>query len=95
MLTKDQVTNVAHLARIKLTDSEIDAMTTQLGAILHHFEEISKVDTTDVEPLITPIEIHAELRADEVERFENAGELLLANCSDRQGNLFKVPPVVG
>jgi aspartyl-tRNA(Asn)/glutamyl-tRNA(Gln) amidotransferase subunit C len=49
-LTKDDVMHVAKLAKLDISDAEIAKYTTQLSSVLDHFEELSEVDTKDVEP---------------------------------------------
>lgn len=96
MLSKDTVQHIARLARLTLSESEAAAYSTQLSAILDNFNEISKVDTSGVEPLVTPTEITDSLRADVVQAHGTASssEDLLQNAPEKTGNLFKVPPVV-
>lgn len=93
MLTKEAVEHIAKLARLNLEESEKSAFATQLSAILDSFNEISKVDTNNVEPLITPTDIELHLRADNAEKHGSTEELM-QNAPARSGNLFKVPPVV-
>lgn len=93
MLTTETVEKVAHLARLKLTAPEIEAIRTQLSAVLENFEKISQVDTTGVRPLVTPTDMSQTLRPDVPEQFDS--EKLLSNAPEKSGRLFKVPPVVG
>ncbi len=85
---------VAHLARLKLSETEAAAFAQQLGNALQHFEQISKVDTEGVEPLVTPVEI-ADFWREDIVIQELSAEEIVANAPSRQGNLFSVPPVVG
>lgn len=91
----DQATTrkVAHLAKLALTDEELQKITDKLNLVLSHFEHIAEVNTEGVDPLVTPSDIPQVLRADEVSR-ELATEQILANAPAKQGNLFKVPPVI-
>lgn len=93
MITKDTVLKISNLARLQITDNEATAYTKQLNATLENFNKIANVDTTNVEPLLTPSEITPHLREDEVVAGPGA-ERILANAPDKSGNLFKVPPVV-
>ena len=93
MLSKDAVQHIAKLSRLTLTESEAEAFSHQLSAILDSFNEISKVDTSNIEPLVTPTEIKMTFREDVVAEPENVDELL-KNAPAKSGNLFKVPPVV-
>lgn len=93
MLTKDAVQHIAKLSRLSLSEKDAEAFSGQLSAILDSFNELAKVKTDGVEPLVTPTEIEVRLRADSVSETENP-EDLLKNAPARAGNLFKVPPVV-
>ena len=93
MLSKDAVLHIAKLSRLTLTEKEAEAYSHQLSAILDSFNEIANVNTNNIEPLVTPIEVAMSFRSDVV--VENHGsEELLKNAPAKSGNLFKVPPVV-
>ncbi len=96
-LTRDIVENVSKLARLKLNDSETNEMVDVLSKVLAHFEQISKVDTTDVRPLVTPTDMSMTLREDELDLATSnsaSSDQLLENATERSGKLYKVPPVV-
>jgi aspartyl-tRNA(Asn)/glutamyl-tRNA(Gln) amidotransferase subunit C len=90
---KDVIQKIANLARLQLTAEETNDFSEQLSKIILHFDEISALNTEGVEPLITPSEIEYTLREDVVKQNFHA-EDMVANAPDKQGNLFKVPPVV-
>lgn len=90
---KDVIQKIANLARLQLSAEEANAFSEQLSKIIDHFDEISAIDTKGIEPLITPSEIEYTLREDAVKQNFHAEEMV-ANAPDKQGNLFKVPPVV-
>jgi len=92
MLTRETVEKVSHLARLKLSEDEMKAFSNQLSAVLENFEQLAKVDTTGVEPLVTPSEISPHLRPDVADTTD--GEKILSNAPEKSGRLFKVPPVV-
>ena len=92
-MDRETVEKVAHLARLKLTDSEIQKISEQISAVLENFKELQAVDTDGVEPLVTPTEMSMTLRDDVVKR-EVVLDEIMANAPQRAGNLFKVPPVV-
>jgi aspartyl-tRNA(Asn)/glutamyl-tRNA(Gln) amidotransferase subunit C len=93
MIDKKTIEHIAKLARLQISDAEAQEYSVQLGKALQHFEQISKVDTQGIEPLITPVEIEAFWRDDEALQNYTADEMT-ANAPARAGNLFKVPPVV-
>lgn len=90
---KDVIQKIANLARLHLTSEQANEYSEQLSKIILHFDEISSINTEGVEPLITPSEIEYTLREDCVQQTYHA-EDMVANAPDKQGNLFKVPPVV-
>lgn len=95
MISEEQVARVAHLARLSLTPDETKMMAAQLSSVLKHFEEVSKVNTDGIEPLVTPTDIEPLWREDRAQPWENASEKAMQNAPEAVGNLFKVPPVVG
>ncbi len=93
MLNKDTVKKVSVLARLQLNDAEVEDCTKVLSAVLENFEQIAKVDTEGVKPLVTPTDMAPSMRADMAEQLV-ASDKLLANAPEKSGRLFKVPPVV-
>lgn len=89
----DQVRKVAKLARLALTEAEIEEFTGQLGAILGYVEKMNELDTSQVEPLAHCLPISNILRPDEVQ--ESLGtERTLANAPDSDGPFFRVPKIL-
>ena len=84
---------MAKLAKLKITEAQAQEYSLQMTNILKHFEQISKIETKGVEPLITPSEIEPYWRPDEIKR-EFTAEQMTENAPLKAGNLFKVPPVV-
>ncbi len=93
MIDKKTIKHIAKLARLEITEDEADEYSQQLGKAMAHFEQISKVDTTGIEPLVTPTEIDDFWRED-VATQEFTPEEMTSNAPAKAGNLFKVPPVV-
>lgn len=93
MIDKKTIEHIAKLARLHVTEEEAQQYSTQLAKALNHFEQISKINTAGVEPLVTPTEIEAFWREDVVKQ-EFSAEEMTANAPAKAGNLFKVPPVV-
>jgi aspartyl-tRNA(Asn)/glutamyl-tRNA(Gln) amidotransferase subunit C len=93
MIDKKTIEHIAKLARLEITDEEAHEYSQQLGKAMAHFEQISKVDTTGIEPLITPTEIEDFWRED-IAKQEFTPEEMTSNAPSKAGNLFKVPPVV-
>lgn len=93
MIDQKTIQHIAKLARLKVTAEEATVYGDQLTKVLSHFQKISEIDTTGIEPLVTPTDIEFFLRADEVKK-ENSAEEMVVNAPEKAGNLFKVPPVV-
>ncbi|HEY8272372.1 MAG TPA: Asp-tRNA(Asn)/Glu-tRNA(Gln) amidotransferase subunit GatC [Pseudobdellovibrionaceae bacterium] len=93
MIDKKTIEHIAKLARLEITEDEATEYSQQLGKAMAHFEQISKVDTTGIEPLVTPAEIEDFWREDLVKQ-EFTPEDMVSNAPSKAGHLFKVPPVV-
>ena len=88
-----QVRKVAKLARLELSDAEVEEFTGQLSAILGYVEKMNELDTNGVEPLAHCLPISNVLREDCVK--ESLGtEKTLANAPQRDGDFFKVPKIL-
>ncbi len=93
-ITADQVRHIGLLARIQLTDEEVERFARQLGHILEAFDKIQALDTEDVEPMVRPVEIENVLAEDELHESLSA-DVALANAPERDQDYFKVPKVIG
>lgn len=89
----EQVRKVAKLARLQLTEVEIDEFTDQLGAILGYVEKMNELETDDVEPLAHCLAIDNVFRADEIKPSLGT-DRALANAPERDGPFFKVPKIL-
>ena len=87
------VRKIAQLGRLKLADHEITTYAQQMDSILKIFNRLAEVPTENIEPLVNPVEVQGSLREDVLHEPLGAEELL-KNAPDREGRLFKVPPVV-
>ena len=92
-VTPEQVRHIARLARIAMTDGEIDAMVPELNAILGWVEQLGEVDTEGVEPLATVIEQKLRLRGDAVSDGDRRDDVL-ANAPAAEHGFFAVPKVI-
>ena len=90
-ITREEVLHVAKLARLELTDDEVERLTDQLGAILEAVSKVSELDLTDVPPTSHPLELVNALAPDELRESLSLDEVF-ANAPAREGDLFKVPP---
>ena len=89
----DQVRHVAKLARIAMSDAEVDALVPELNQILGWVEQLATVDTEGVEPLTAVIEQKLRLRDDVVDD-GNVRDAVLLNAPDAQHGFFAVPKVI-
>lgn len=90
MIDRDQVLHVARLARLQLTDDEVEQMQSELSSILDHVERISELDLEGVEPTAAVVDIENVLRPDEP-RPCLPRERALANAPDATEEGFRVP----
>ena len=90
-ITKDEVLHVARLARLALTDEEVERLTAELGAILEAVSKVSELDLSDVPPTSHPLDLVNVWDEDEP-RPSLPLEDVFANAPEREGDLFRVPP---
>lgn len=90
MIDREQVLHVARLARLSLSEEEVERMTGELSTILDHIEKISELDLDDVQPTSHVVELENVLRADEP-RPSLPREKVLAEAPDTDGVGFRVP----
>ncbi|MEA2702462.1 MAG: aspartyl-tRNA(Asn)/glutamyl-tRNA(Gln) amidotransferase subunit [Actinomycetota bacterium] len=93
-LSRDDVVHVAVLARLDLTDEEIDTFTGQLAAVLDHAAAVAAVDTAGVAPTAHPLPLVNVLR-DDVPRPGLDRDEVLAAAPAVEADRFKVPPILG
>jgi aspartyl-tRNA(Asn)/glutamyl-tRNA(Gln) amidotransferase subunit C len=93
-LTRAEVEHVANLARLALTADEIDALTTELAAILDHAAQVSALDTAGVPPTAHPLPMVNVFRAD-VTRPGLPRDEVLAAAPETENGRFRVPRILG
>jgi aspartyl-tRNA(Asn)/glutamyl-tRNA(Gln) amidotransferase subunit C len=93
-ITRADVEHVAVLARLGLTDEEIEAFTEQLGVILDHAARVSALDTRDVPPTAHPLPLVNVFRPDDVAPGLDRDEVLSQAPAIEDGQ-FRVPPILG
>jgi aspartyl-tRNA(Asn)/glutamyl-tRNA(Gln) amidotransferase subunit C len=93
-LTRDDVRKVALLARLKLTESELETFTSQLGQVLAYVDVLNEVDTEAVEqPMAHAVELTNVFRED-VPGTSLPREAALANAPKTDGRFFVVPQIL-
>ena len=90
MIDREQVLHVARLARLRLSDDEIERMTDELSSILDHIDTISALDLDGVEPTARVVDVENVLRPDEP-RPSLPREVVLEQAPDTDGEGFRVP----
>jgi aspartyl-tRNA(Asn)/glutamyl-tRNA(Gln) amidotransferase subunit C len=89
-ISRDEVLHVARLARLDLTDEEVERLGEQLDAILEAVGKVAELDLTAVKPTAHPLDLVNVWRDDEP-RPSLAPDEALASAPDRSGDLFRVP----
>ncbi len=92
-ISREEVLHIARLARLGLTDAEVDKLREQLSNILENFEVLRKVDTSGVSPTAQSITLQNVLRDDEVAASLPQDEIL-ANAPRQEENYFRVRAVL-
>jgi len=92
-IDKEQVMKVAKLARLELTEAEVEEFTGQLRAILDYVAKMNELDTSNVEPLAHCLPVSNVFREDAAKESLGAGKAL-ANAPERDGDFFKVPKIL-
>jgi aspartyl-tRNA(Asn)/glutamyl-tRNA(Gln) amidotransferase subunit C len=93
-ISRDDVVHVARLARLALTDDELDTYTGQLASILEHAADVAALDTAGVPPTAHPLPLENVLRDDEVRPSLDRDEVL-AQAPAAEDGLFRVPRILG
>lgn len=93
-ITRADVAKVAKLARLDVTEADLDRYTDQLAGMLGHFQDIDALDLSAVEPLNQPYPLVNVLRADVEEPTLDRDEVL-AEAPAAEQHRFRVPPIIG
>lgn len=93
-ITLEDVRHVAKLARLALSESQMQTLTPQLASILGYVAKVTEADTTGVEPMAHALPLHNVLRDDVVEPSLPLDKVL-QNAPETDGPFFKVPKVIG
>lgn len=87
------VRHIAKLARLQVSDAEVEALVPELNNILGWVEQLGEVDTSGIEPLTAVIDLKLRLR-DDVVNDGDVRDAVLANAPDAQHGFFAVPKVI-
>ena len=93
-ISRDEVAHLAKLARLALTDTELDSFAGQLDAILTHVSQIQAVDVTGVEPTDNPLKAVNVTRPDQIALSLTQQEAL-ASAPEALDGRFAIPQILG
>jgi aspartyl-tRNA(Asn)/glutamyl-tRNA(Gln) amidotransferase subunit C len=93
-LTKDDVLHVAKLAKLDLTENEINKFLPQLSSIVDHIGELSKVDTSGVEPTSQTTGLENVFRGDDITATSFDQNTSLSGTDNTYNGYFKVPAIL-
>lgn len=88
---------VAHLAKLALSESEIQILSGQLEKVLTHIQKLEEVDVKGVEPMNHPLDLEPPMREDivlESPKDQNGNPKVLEPATDVEENSFKVPRII-
>lgn len=92
-ITKEQVEHVAHLARLEVTEEEVEMFTNHLDAIIQYAEQLNELDTENIKPTTHVLDIKNVLRKDEVGE-TTTHEEMMKNAPDSEDGQIKVPAIL-
>jgi aspartyl-tRNA(Asn)/glutamyl-tRNA(Gln) amidotransferase subunit C len=92
-VSREEVLHIASLARIGVTDDEVDRLSTQLSSILDHFAALQELDTNDVPPTSSPFPLVNVMR-DDAPSDSLPHEETIANAPDTEDGFFRVRAVL-
>jgi len=90
VIDREQVLHVARLARLRLSEAELEQMAGELSGILQHVDRIAELDLDEVPPTSHVIELENVLRADEP-RPSWPRDVVLEQAPDPSDGAFRVP----
>lgn len=93
-ITRDEVLHVAGLARLALSDEELETFTGQLAAVLDHAADVEALDVSELEPMSHPYPLRNVLRDDVITQTIDRDEVLAA-APATEDDRFRVPPILG
>ena len=92
-ISREEVSKVAQLAKLKLNEEQIDNHASQIEKILEYINQLEKIDTENVPCTTRAIEVINVVRTDAKEIFDNREEIL-NQAPSREDDFFKVPKII-
>jgi aspartyl-tRNA(Asn)/glutamyl-tRNA(Gln) amidotransferase subunit C len=93
-ITREQVLSLAELSKVTLTEEEVNDLQIDLTNILEYLDQLSEIDTENVEPTYLVNDLKNVLREDKVREPLSSSEQLLSIAPDEYKNQIKVPKVL-
>lgn len=93
-LSREQVEKVSLLARLRLSEAELERLTAQLSQVVDYMQLLGELDTEDVEPMAHAVDISNVFRDDELRPSFDRAEML-ARAPHADGEFYLVPAVLG
>ncbi|HEX9722542.1 MAG TPA: Asp-tRNA(Asn)/Glu-tRNA(Gln) amidotransferase subunit GatC [Candidatus Paceibacterota bacterium] len=94
MLSKEEVQHIAKLARIELSDTEVEKFQKELGDVLEYFEILGELDTATVQPMTHSVALANIKRQDATEPNLDSAETLLEMAPETQNGYLKVKSIL-
>lgn len=91
-ITTSEVSKIAGLVRLEIEEKRLEMFANQLGDILDYMDKLEELDTSQTEPLYSPVSHSSALRSDEV-RYDYTREEILQNAPEEHEGFFVVPKV--
>ena len=91
--SKQEIEDIAVLARLALAEEEKESLTQQLNSMLAYVDKLQELDTSEVEPLVHILNLTNVLRADEVMPSPKREEML-QNSTEAEAGYYKVPKIM-
>ncbi|MFP4070948.1 MAG: Asp-tRNA(Asn)/Glu-tRNA(Gln) amidotransferase subunit GatC [Desulfovibrionales bacterium] len=92
-ITPEEVRKIATLARLELDEDKVNLFAGQFDEILQYMDKLAELDTTEVEPMYTPVE-HTSVLREDIVRKDYTREEILGNAPEEDGRYFIVPKIL-
>ncbi len=92
-VSKDEIKNIAKLAKLNLSEAEVIEFTGDMNKILNYMDKLNELDTDNIRPLSNPLETYNVFREDELKKSIDR-EDALKNSPGRNDEFFQVPKVI-
>ena len=93
LINRKEVEQISVLAKLRVSESEIDTITASLDSVVEMINHINQADTKDIKPMANPMDAVQRLRVDEVTETSNK-DVLLSMTTQTDDDYFLVPTVV-